>query len=103
MIVDSIIKLVKNTHRHKANQALHCFGVSFYAVGLFMIIYHFIVSTQIHLSAGIAIWLSAIAMFITGHKIEGNISAITPVIVARLISRKIANYFFTHRIHFTRT
>jgi hypothetical protein len=102
VIASSIIKVIRNTHRHPINLILHGFGAIFYIAGLYMITYHFIIDTTMNLPAGIFLWVSAIAIFITGHKIEGNISAMTPVVIIRLISRKISHYFFTHSIHRTR-
>jgi hypothetical protein len=100
-IVLAIVKLVKNTHRHPVNQALHCIGAPFYAVGLAMIVIHF-AGMQANLLVGIAMWISAVAMFVAGHKIECNVMTMTPVLVFRLLSRKAANYFLAKRIHFLR-
>jgi hypothetical protein len=97
----AIVKLVKNTHRYSTNQALHCIGAPFYAVGAAMILMH-LAGMQTNLLAGIAMWISAIAMFVTGHKIEGNIMTMTPVLVFRLLSRKTARYFLAKGIHFLR-
>ena len=101
-VLAAIIKLVKNTHRHPANQALHFVGAPFYAVGLALITMH-IAAMQANLVAGIAMWMSAVAMFVAGHKIEGNVMTMTPVLVFRLLSRKAASYFLAKGIHFLRT
>jgi hypothetical protein len=104
MFAAAIVKLVKNTHRHPINQALHCVGAPFYIVGLYMIIGHF-ANIQTNLPIGFAIWMSAVAMFVVGHKVEGNIMTMTPVLVARLLSRKVvvaANYFIGNHIHLFR-
>jgi hypothetical protein len=100
-VLAAIVKLVKNTHRHPANQALHFVGAPFYAVGLALIVMH-IAGMQTNLPAGIAMWMSAVAMFVAGHKIEGNVMTMTPVLVFRLLSRKAASYFLTKGIHFLR-
>lgn len=97
----AIVKLVKNTHRHPANQALHSIGAPFYAIGLGMIVGHF-AGMQANLLAGIAMWMSAVAMFVAGHKIESNVMTMTPVLVFRLLSRKAASYLFAKGIHFLR-
>ena len=101
-VLTAIIKLVKNTHRHPANQALHFIGAPFYAVGLALIMMH-IAGMQANLVAGIMMWMSAVAMFVAGHKIEGTIMTMTPVLVFRLLSRKTASYFLAKGIHFLRT
>lgn len=97
----AIAKLVKNTHRHPANQALHFMGAPFYAMGLGMIAGYF-AGMQTNLLAGIAMWISAVAMFVAGHKIEGNVMTMTPVLVFRLLSRKAASYLLAKGIHFLR-
>jgi hypothetical protein len=40
---------------------------------------------QTNLAAGGAMLLTAIAMFVLGHKIEGNLSSMAPILVSRLI------------------
>jgi hypothetical protein len=97
----AVVKLVKNTHRHPANQALHFIGAPFYAIGLGMIVGYF-AGMQVNLLDGIAMSISAIAMFVAGHKIEGNVMTMTPVLVFRLLSRKAARYLLAKRIHFLR-
>jgi hypothetical protein len=97
----AFVKMIKNTHRHPANQALHCIGSPFYVIGVAMIIGHFN-GMQTDLALGIAMWTAAVAMFIVGHRIENNIRSMTPILIYRLISRKIARYFLAERIHFLR-
>jgi uncharacterized membrane protein YadS len=102
----AIFKIIKNTHRHPANQALHFIGAPFYAVGLVLMLGHFAgmqqqqqEQTTIDIVAGAAMWLAAIAMFVLGHKIEGNVGSMTPVLLFRLLSRKVARYPFAQRVH----
>ena len=56
-------------------------------------------NTHRHPFAGLAMWLSAIAMFVAGHKIEGNVVSMTPVLLFRLFSRKAAGYLAAKRVH----
>ena len=98
--VRAVIKMIINTHRHPANQALHCIGAPFYAVGLATVLGHF-VGMQMDLAVGVAMWLAAIAMFVAGHKIEGNTRSTTPVLLARLLS-KAARNFVAKRVHLLR-
>ncbi len=85
-VVQTIIKIIKNTHRHPANQALHSIGAPFYGVGLAMVLGH-LAGMQTNLAVGCAMLLSAMAMFVLGHKIEGNLRMMAPVLLFRLLSR----------------
>lgn len=108
----TILKIIKNTHRHPANQALHSVGAPFYGLGLAMILGH-LAGMQTNLAAGGAMLLAAIAMFVLGHKIEGNLRSMAPVLLfkfllALLLSRrkgrrKVARYSFAKRVHLLRT
>jgi hypothetical protein len=112
-----VLKIIRNTHRHPANQALHSIGAPFYAVGLLVMLGHLASiqeqqqqqETTAGLVAGAAMWLGAIAMFVLGHKIEGNVGSMTPVLLFRLLlsslssqSRKVARYSVAQRIHLLR-
>jgi hypothetical protein len=99
VLLRAVVKMVKNTHKHPANQALHFAGAPLYAVGLAIVIGHFAAGIQADLFAGLAMCLSAIAMFVAGHSIEGNIMSMTPVLLFRLFSRKAAGYLPTKRLH----
>ena len=109
--MQTILKIIKNTHRHPANQALHSIGAPFYGVGLALILGH-LAGMQTNLAIGAAMLLAAIAMFVLGHKIEGNLRMMAPVLLFRflvvlLLSRrrrgKIAHYSFAKRVHVLRT
>jgi hypothetical protein len=101
-----IVKILKNTHRHPINQALHSIGAPFYGLGLAMTLGH-LTGMQTNLAAGGAMLLAAITMFAIGHKIEGNVRSMAPVLLFRFLlvflSRKVARYPVTKRIHFLRT
>jgi hypothetical protein len=68
---------------------------------------------QTNLAVGAAMLLAAIAMFVLGHKIEGNLRMMGPVLLFRflvvlLLSRrrrrgKITRYSFAKRVHVLRT
>ena len=98
--VRAILKVIQNTHRHPANQALHCIGGPFYVIGAALTLGHF-AGMQTDLAAGAAIWLAAIVMFVSGHKIEGNAGSMTPVLLFRLLS-KTAHNFVAQRVHLLR-
>src|SRR5215204_5781552 len=96
-----IVKILKNTHRHPVNQALHSIGAPFYGLGLAMTLGH-LAGMQTNLAAGCAMLLAAITMFVMGHKIEGNVGSMAPVLLFKflivLFSRKIARYLITKRV-----
>ena len=103
--VQTILNIIKNTHRHPANQALHSVGAPFYGVGFAIVLGH-LAGMQTNLAVGGAMLLSAIAMFVLGHKIEGNLRMMAPVLLFRFLvvsllskrrrrgGRKIARYSF---------
>ena len=102
-----IFKIIKNTHRHPVNQALHSIGAPFYGIGLVMSIGH-IGGMNTNLAAGSMILLAAFVMFVLGHKIEGNMRTMMPVLLfrflyARISRRKTACYSMTNRIYVLRT
>ena len=106
VMLQIIVKILKNTHRHPLNQALHCIGAPFYGIGLAMTLGH-LAGMQINLAAGGAMLLAAITMFVIGHKIEGNVRSMAPVLLFRFLmaflSRKVASYSVTKRVHFLGT
>jgi hypothetical protein len=101
--VQTILKIIKNTHRHPANQALHSIGAPFYGIGLAMTLGH-LAGMQTNVVAGGSMLLAAIAMFVLGHKIEGNFRAMAPVLLFRFLlvllsRRKVTRYPFVKRVH----
>jgi hypothetical protein len=87
--VQKILKIIKNTHRHPINQALHSVGAPFYGLGLVTSIGYF-GGMQTNLAAGGAMLLTAVAMFVLGHKIEGNIRSMVPVLLFRFLYAKVS-------------
>lgn len=109
--MQTILKIIKNTHRHPVNQALHSIGAPFYGIGFVIILGH-LAGMQTNLAAGGAMLLAAIAMFVLGHKIEGNLRSMAPVLLFRFLlrvlfllsrRRKVARYPFAKRVHLLRT
>jgi hypothetical protein len=82
--VQKILKIIKNTHRHPINQALHCTGAPFYGLGLAMLIGYF-GGMQTNLAAGSMMLLTAVLMFVLGHEIEGNIGSTAPALLFRFL------------------
>jgi hypothetical protein len=101
----TIFEIIKNTHRHPANQALHSIGAPFYGVSL-AIVLGYLAGLQTNLAAGASMLLAAIAMFVLGHKIEGNLRSMAPVILFRFLlallsrrsRRKVARYPLVKRV-----
>ena len=74
---------------------------------------------QTNLAAGGAMLLTAMTMFVLGHKIEGNLRSMAPVLLFRFLQaqmlllsrsrrrkgrgRKVARYPFAKRVHLLRT
>jgi len=81
-----VIKLIRNTHRHPVNQVLHFVGAPFYVLGLALIIGYF-AAIETNLFAGVTMWLAGVALFLSGHKIEGNMGSMTPLLLFRLLSK----------------
>jgi len=84
----SLIKAIKSTHGHPTNRILHCIGLPLYVIGIVLVAVDFI---DVHTSPiiGIILWLIAIGLFLTGHKIEGNLRAMTLIILFKYLkSRK---------------
>jgi hypothetical protein len=83
-------------------------GAPFYGVGLVMIFGH-VAGMQTNLVVGGAMLFAAIAMFVLGHKIEGNLRSMAPVILFRFLvvvllsRRKVDRYPFAKRVHLLRT
>ena len=98
--VRAVIKIIINTHRHPVNRALHLAGAPLYMAGLAMVIGYF-VGMRTDPAAGATMWLAAVTMFVTGHMIEGNAGSMTPVLLARLLS-KTARDFVAQHFHLLR-
>lgn len=100
MSITAIIKMLKGTHRHPANRALHAAGLPIYAAGIAMVIGHFAAGgAGTNLFQGLALWLLAVAMFVAGHAIEGNVKSMTPVLLFRLLKRSLERNLGGKRVH----
>jgi len=84
----SLLKAIKSTHRSPVNRFLHFLGIPIYVTGIILILDYFL---GLHTSpvTGIALWSIAICLFLIGHKIEGNLRAMTLIIIFKYLkSRK---------------
>jgi hypothetical protein len=80
----NLLKAIKNTHRHPINITLHCIGLPLYIIGIYIVILYFMDQNK-PLLDGITLWMSAISLFMIGHKIEGNLRAMTLVIIYKYL------------------
>jgi hypothetical protein len=96
-IARSLWLVLRGTHRHPANIALHIAGITCYALG-----------AASFLGGGFGIYdtvmffVAGIGMFLAGHSIEGNLASITPVLIYRLVLRKLSRHLCAKGIHFLR-
>ena len=86
----NLLKAIKNTHRHPINIMLHCIGLPLYIIGIYIIIFYFMDQNK-PLLDGIILWVSAISLFIIGHIIEGNLRAMTLVVIYKYLRSFLRN------------
>jgi hypothetical protein len=85
----SLRKAISSTHRNPLNRTLHVIGLPFYIVGWTLIIEYF---AGLHTNPviGVTMWSLAICFFLTGHKIEGNLRAMTLIVLFKYLKSKIS-------------
>ena len=84
----SIVKAIKSTHRNHANRILHIIGLPIYVTGITIIV-GYSLNLNTNPITGLILWLVAVSLFLIGHKIEGNLRAITLIILFKYLkSRK---------------
>ena len=86
----SLLKAIKNTHRHPANRMLHVIGLLLYAVAIFVISYS-LLNTNVSPYPSLFLFLVAITLFFLGHKIEGNVRATTWVVLFKYLKECMIN------------
>jgi hypothetical protein len=82
----SLIKAIKSTHRHPINRILHCVGASIYITGIVLILGS-LVGLYTNSINGVILWSIAIGLFLIGHKIEGNLRAMTLIVLFKYLVR----------------
>ena len=88
----SIYKAMRSTHRHPVSRGLHLAGLSLYLAGVTSLcVFYFGSNSQDRslLISGIMLFPVAIGLFIAGHKIEGNLRAMTLVVIVKYFRSKI--------------
>jgi uncharacterized membrane protein YGL010W len=84
----SIVKAIKSTHRNRVNRILHIIGIPIYATGMTLLL-GYLIGLDTNPINGITLWSIAIGLFLTGHKIERNLRAMTLIILFKYLkSRK---------------
>ncbi len=87
----SLFKAIKNTHRHPANKMLHAIGLFLYGIAILMIISSYLLKININYFTFVLLFVVAIALFLLGHNIEGNLRATTWVILFKYLQSQIKN------------
>ena len=84
----SVVKAIKSTHRNPTNRILHLIGLPVYTTGIVLMLGYFL-GLHTNPKTGITLWLIAIGLFLIGHKIEGNLRAMTLIVFFKYLkSRK---------------
>src|SRR5215217_9283335 len=87
----SLIKAIKNTHRHPANRLLHAIGLLLYFLAVLMILTGYFMDRITSPFFILILFAVAIVLFLLGHRIEGNLGATTWVIIFKYLKAKIKN------------
>jgi hypothetical protein len=82
----SLIKAIKSTHRHPINRTLHCIGAPLYITAIAFVL-ESLFGLYGNIMKGVILMFMAIGLFLLGHKIEGNIRAMTLIILFKYVSR----------------
>jgi hypothetical protein len=86
----NLFKAIKNTHRSPISRVLHLIGLSLYVIGFSLIAGYYLGNLDISSSIiGIILFPIAVSLFLTGHKIDGNLRAMTLIILLKYIRSKI--------------
>jgi Flp pilus assembly protein protease CpaA len=86
----ALVKIVKSTHRHPINRMLHVGGLLLYAYGFCILITPVMGEHDFRLVTSLAMWFTAIDLFIVGHVIEGNVGAMTLTMLFKYIRFKLS-------------
>lgn len=97
----SLVKAVKSTHRQPLNKLLHLIGLALYTFVLFSIILYLSGNYNQDLALSLALWLTAINLFIMGHIIENNAGAMTAIVLFKYVRSKLHKTGFNKRKEIT--
>jgi hypothetical protein len=85
-----LVKIIKSTHRHHINRMLHVAGLLLYAYGFYILITPVMGGHDFRLVSSLAMWFTAVDLFIVGHVIEGNVGAMTLTILFKYVQFKLS-------------
>jgi len=88
----NLSKAIRNTHRHPVSQALHLLGLSLYIAGFTLLVIHYFGRTSQDITFypfSFILFPIAVMLFIAGHKIEGNLRAMTLIVIIKYLRSKI--------------
>lgn len=88
----NLLKAIKNTHRNPISRLLHLVGLSLYIVGFILIVGYYSDSGSLNISSpiySIILFPIAVGLFLIGHKIEGNLRAMTLIVVMKYLNSKL--------------
>jgi hypothetical protein len=86
----NLLKAIKSTHRNPVSRVLHFIGLSLYIIGFTLLAGYYLGSLDIPSPIiGIILFPIAISLFLTGHKIEGNLRAMTLIILLKYLRSKL--------------
>jgi uncharacterized membrane protein YGL010W len=86
----SLTKAIKSTHRHSINRILHCVGAPIYVTGIALIVNNLVSGIRFpDLEYALAMCCTAVALFLIGHRTEGNLRAMTLILLYKYIATSI--------------
>jgi hypothetical protein len=92
----SLVKAIKSSHRHPINRILHCIGFPIYATGIALILGD-LFGLHTNPVSGVILWSMAIGLFLLGHRIEGNLRAMTLIVIFKYVIRSSRSTTVVHR------
>jgi hypothetical protein len=82
----SLVKAIKSSRRHPINRILHCVGSPIYVTGIALILGD-LFGLHTNPVNGVILWSMAIGLFLLGHRIEGNLRAMTLIVIFKYVLR----------------
>jgi hypothetical protein len=90
LLLSNLVIIMKSSHRHPINRMLHIVGLVLYASGFYLLFDHITAHQDLNLVYSLVIWFTAIDLFIVGHVIEGNVEAMTIIILFKYVRFKLS-------------
>jgi FtsH-binding integral membrane protein len=88
----NLLRAIKSTHKNPISIILHLMGLSLYIAGFALIVSYYFgnspaISSPVY---GIILFPIAVGLFLAGHKIEGNLKAMTLIIIIKYLRFKLS-------------